>query len=374
MSDPAVIGFRPTPDQYAWTFGGAPRSPGSSPRRSWRYSPRTVSAAGCAARPTWSRRSASSPTSTRRPARSLSKARSRATPSPCISSPSSRRDWGASTTVPFFGALTGTHATALLHDPLPEIDLDVALDRAQGTCRFTARHGDFAVDLPLNPMHGTVGVAPANLEVRSALVPDAFGGNMDTPEMRAGVTCYLGVNVEGALFSLGDGHARQGEGETCGVAVETAMNTVLAVDLIKGRPCPWPRLESDTHIMSAGSARPLEDAFRIAQHDLVRWIAADYGLDVLDAYQLVTQAVESPLANVCDPNYTSVAKMAKRYLPTADAMDSAHSQPPRPHRTAFLITDHVARCRETPWHASRSGRRPRRPRARRPRWRPAHPG
>jgi len=57
-------------------------------------------------------------------------------------------------------------------------------------------------------MHGTVGVAPANLEVRSALVPDAFGGNMDTPEMRAGVTCYLGVNVEGALLSLGDGHAR----------------------------------------------------------------------------------------------------------------------------------------------------------------------
>jgi acetamidase/formamidase len=156
-------------------------------------------------------------------------------------------------------------------------------------------------------------------------VPDAFGGNMDTPEMRAGVTCYLGVNVEGALFSLGDGHARQGEGETCGVAVETAMNTVLAVDLIKGRPCPWPRLESDTHIMSAGSARPLEDAFRIAQHDMVQWIAADYGLDVLDAYQLVTQAVESPLANVCDPNYTSVAKMPKRYLPAVDVMDSAHT-------------------------------------------------
>ena len=65
-------------------------------------------------------------------------------------------------------------------------------DRDKGTCRFTARHGDFTVDLPMNPMHGTVGVAPANLEVRSALVPDAFGGNMDTPEMRAGVTCYLG--------------------------------------------------------------------------------------------------------------------------------------------------------------------------------------
>ena len=236
------------------------------------------------------------------------------------------RDWGASTTVPFFGALTGTHATALLHDPLPELIWMWHFDRSAGTCRFTARHSDFAVDLPLNPMHGTVGVAPANLEVRSALVPDAFGGNMDTPEMRAGVTCYLGVNVAGALFSLGDGHARQGEGETCGVAVETAMNTVLAVDLVKGRPCAWPRLESASHIMSAGSARPLEDAFRIAQLDLVQWLGSDYGLDPLDAYQLVTQAVESPLANVCDPNYTSVAKIAKDYLPAACAMNGAHAR------------------------------------------------
>jgi acetamidase/formamidase len=236
------------------------------------------------------------------------------------------RDWGASTTVPFFGALTGTHATALLHDPLPELIWMWHFDRGAGTCRFTARHSDFAVDLPLNPMHGTVGVAPANLEVRSALVPDAFGGNMDTPEMRAGVTCYLGVNVAGALFSLGDGHARQGEGETCGVAVETAMNTVLAVDLVKGRPCAWPRLESASHIMSAGSARPLEDAFRIAQLDLVQWLGSDYGLDPLDAYQLVTQAVESPLANVCDPNYTSVAKIAKDYLPAAGPMNGAHAR------------------------------------------------
>jgi acetamidase/formamidase len=228
--------------------------------------------------------------------------------------------------VPLFGALSATHATALLHEPLPELVWMWQFDRARGTCRFTARKGDYTVDLPMNPMHGTVGVAPANLEVRSALVPDAFGGNMDTPEMRAGVTCYLGVNVEGALFSLGDGHARQGEGETCGVAVECAMNTVLAVDLIKGRQCAWPRLESDTHIMTAGSARPLEDAFRIAQLDLVQWLGTDYGLDPLDAYQLITQAVESPLANVCDPNYTSVAKMKKQYLPPAPAMDGAHAR------------------------------------------------
>ncbi|MGH3237337.1 MAG: acetamidase/formamidase family protein, partial [Streptosporangiaceae bacterium] len=236
------------------------------------------------------------------------------------------RPWAASTTVPLFGALTGTHLTALLQDPLPEVVWLWQLDAAARTCRFSARRGSFEVDLPMDPMHGTVGVAPANFEVRSALVPDAFGGNMDTPEMRAGVTCYLGVNVEGALLSLSDGHARQGEGETCGVAVECAMNTVLVVDLVKGVPCPWPRLESDTHIMSAGSARPLEDAFRIAQHDMVTWVAELCGLDPLDAYQLVTQAVESPLANVCDTNYTSIAKMAKGYLAPGAAMDGAHAR------------------------------------------------
>jgi acetamidase/formamidase len=234
------------------------------------------------------------------------------------------RDWAASTTVPLFGALTGTSHTAMLQPPLPEIVWIWALDRERHVCTFQARDSDVRVELPMDPMHGTVGVAPANLEVRSALVPDAHGGNLDTPEMRVGVTAYFGVNVEGALFSLGDGHARQGEGETCGVAVETAMNTVIIVDLIKGLSTPWPRLESDTHIMSTGSARPLEDAFRIAQLDLVQWTARDFGLSVLDAYQLLSQGVESPLANVCDTNYTSIAKMRKDWLPADGGAGDAH--------------------------------------------------
>lgn len=171
-----------------------------------------------------------------------------------------------------------------------------------------------------------MGVAPVGFEVRSSLVPGAHGGNLDTPEMRAGVTCYLGVNVPGALFSLGDGHARQGEGETCGVAVECAMNTVILVDVVKDRRTPWPRLESDSHIMSAGSARPLEDAFRIAQHDLITWVADRCGLSTLDSYQLVSQIVESPLANVCDANYTSVAKVRKAWLPPAEQDDDVHQR------------------------------------------------
>ncbi|MFF8618416.1 acetamidase/formamidase family protein [Streptomyces sp. NPDC015350] len=234
------------------------------------------------------------------------------------------RDWAASTTVPLFGALTSTHTTASLQPPLPEVVWMWQLDRARRTCLFSARDSDVQVELPMDPMHGTVGVAPANLEVRSALVPDAHGGNMDTPEMRAGVTCYLGVNVEGALLSLGDGHARQGEGETCGVAVECAMNTVVLVELLKGVTTPWPRIESDIHLMSTGSARPLEDAFRISQLDLVQWLARDYGLSELDAYQLVSQAGEAPLANVCDTNYTCVAKIRKEWLPAGDPHRGLH--------------------------------------------------
>ncbi len=236
------------------------------------------------------------------------------------------RDWGASTLVPLFGALTSTRQTPTLQDPLPELVWIYEVDRTRRTVTYRAAAGDFTVELPLDPMHGTVGVAPANLESRLSLVPDAHGGNMDTPEMRAGVTCYLGVNVEGALFSLGDGHARQGEGETCGVAVEAAMDTVIAIDLIKGAATPWPRIETDDHIMTTGSARPLEDAFRIAHSEMVGWLCQDFGFEKLDAYQLLTQVSESPVGNVCDPNYTFLAKVAKRWLPRVDPYGSMHAR------------------------------------------------
>ena len=237
------------------------------------------------------------------------------------------RDVGWSSTFPHFGALTSTHATATLQPPLDERVWRYPIDLDAGTVRYTARTSDYAVDLPLEPMLGTVGVAPAASEARATVVPDVHGGNMDTPELRSGVTPYLGVNVEGALFALGDGHARQGDGEASGVAVETAMYTVLIVDLIKGLPpTPMPRIESDTAISSVGSSRPLEDAYRMSQADLVAWVGDLTGLDVLDAYQLVAQAGRALVANVCDPNYTMLAQLPKPYLRGADAYGGAHSR------------------------------------------------
>jgi len=327
VSDPRVVSFRPQPGQYAWTFGGAAPVARIRPPAILEVFTEDAFAGRVRSERDLVTEVCEFPyVNPQTGPFYIDGAEPGDTVAVHFISIEPARDWGASTTIPLFGALTGTHLTALLNDPLPELVWIYQLDAAARTCRFTARHGEFAVDLPMDPMHGTVGVAPAMLEVRSALVPGAFGGNMDTPEMRAGATCYLGVNVEGALLSLGDGHARQGEGETCGVAVECAMNTVLAVDLIKGAACPWPRLESDEYLMSAGSARPLEDAFRIAQLDMVHWLAAEYGFDQLDAYQLITQVIEAPLANVCDPNYTSLAKMPKRYLPASDAMGGAHAR------------------------------------------------
>src|SRR4051812_224561 len=225
------------------------------------------------------------------------------------------RDWAVSTTVPLFGALTSTKFTPTLQPPLPERTWLYDVDREAGEVIYHALDSDFSTRLPLAPFLGTIGVAPAAQEVRNVLVPEAFGGNMDTPHARAGTTIYLGVNVEGALFSIGDGHYTMGEGEVCGVAVEGAMETVLTVDLVKGVYCQWPRLEDEDSIMVAGSYRPLEDAFRIAHTQLIEWISAETGLSIMDTYQLVTQASRSPIANVVDANYTIVARMPKRYLP-----------------------------------------------------------
>ncbi|MBC3760986.1 acetamidase/formamidase family protein [Quadrisphaera oryzae] len=231
------------------------------------------------------------------------------------------RDTAVSSLVPFFGGLTGTDTTALLTPPLPERTWVYHLDSARRTLAVELTSGGFSAELPLEPMLGTVGVAPAAGEVRTSLVPGVFGGNLDTPQMRAGTTCYLRVNVDGALFSLGDGHYRQGEGETCGTAVEGAMTTTLVVDLVKAGELgstsapATPRLEDDDHWMTVGTGRPLEDAWRASQVEMVRWLRELFGLDDLDAYQLLSQVGLAPLANVVDPAYAALAKVPKALLP-----------------------------------------------------------
>jgi acetamidase/formamidase len=321
-----VLEFRPEREQYAWTFGGvapvATVKPGTL-LRLW-----TEDAFAGNLRSTSDRASTSLTMPDVNPQTGpfyVQGARPGDTLALHFVSIEPARNWAASSTIPFFGGLTSTDRTATLQEPLPERTWIYHLDSTRRTVAVELDSGGFSVELPIDPMHGTVGVAPPAREVRSSLVPDTFGGNMDTPEMRAGVTCFLGVNVEGALFSIGDGHYRQGEGESCGTAVEGAMNTSLLVELISGGAPPWPRLESDTELMTVGSARPLEDAWRASQVDMINWLAELLKIDRLDAYQLVTQIALCPLANVCDANYSVLTKVAKALLPPASAFGGMHA-------------------------------------------------
>ena len=311
-----IVEFIPTPDQYVWTFGGAEPvmevAPGTA-LRLW-----TEDAfAGRVTSPS------DKPSQVLNPKELnpqtgpfyVTGAQPGDTLALHVVSLEPARDWAASTTIPLFGALTGTDRTAGLQAPLPELTWIYRVDTAASTATFTAHESDFSLEVPLAPMLGTVGVAPALREVRTTLVPDYFGGNMDTPELRAGTTVYLGVNVDGAVFSVGDGHYRQGEGETCGTALEGAMNVTLIVDLIKGHAPAWPRLEHDDALLTVGSARPLEDAWRCSQVEMVRWLRELYGLGPMDAYQLCSQLCLSPLANVVDVNYSAVTKIHKALLP-----------------------------------------------------------
>lgn len=215
-----------------------------------------------------------------------------------------------------FGGLATDSRVRLLNDPIPARRYVWRLDHERMTGRTElpdSRMGSIEIDL--QPMLGRVAVAPRGEEAFSGLWPGDFGGNMDAPEVREGTTVYLPIFHDGAYFYFGDGHARQGMGEVAGTGLETSMDVILKIDVIKGKTIDWPRLEDDEYIMVAGSARPLIDAFRLAHVELIEWLVEDYGFGKWDAYALLGQVGESTVANIVDPIYTVVAKFPKRYLP-----------------------------------------------------------
>lgn len=174
---------------------------------------------------------------------------------------------GTTCIIPEFGGLVGTGATALLNPPLPERVKKLHVDRNG------VRWND-NITLPYEPFIGTIGVSP-EIEAISSLQPDYHGGNMDLPDVAPGAILYLPVHTAGGLLYVGDCHATQGDGELSGVAVEQRATVTLQIDLIKNWSFGWPRLETQDLIMAIGSARPLEDAARIAYRELTRWMAAD---------------------------------------------------------------------------------------------------
>ena len=222
------------------------------------------------------------------------------------------RDYAVSALIPEFGGLCSTVFTRTLNPPLPpRVMLHPIRD---GEITFSE---DLAIPpIPFQPFYGTMGTAP-ELEAISSLAPGVHGGNMDAADICPGNTAFFPVNVDGALLYVGDGHGAQGDAEVCGVAAEIPTRGVLSVDLIKGNVIGSPRVESEDYIMTVGSARPMEDAARIAFYELVMWLESEYGIERLTAYQLCSQIARVRLANMVDILYSVVAKFPKRYLPAA---------------------------------------------------------
>ena len=220
------------------------------------------------------------------------------------------RDYGVSALIPEFGGLCSTVFTRTLNPPLPP---RVMLHPIHDDEITFSEQLDIP-SIPCEPFYGTIGTAP-ELEAISSLAPGFHGGNMDAADVCPGNTVFLPVHVPGALLYVGDGHAAQGDAEVCGVAVEVPTRGTMTAELIKGLAIGTPRVESSDYIMAVGSARPMEDAARIAFYELVIWLEADYGIERLMAYQLCSQVARVRLANMVDILYSIVAKFPKRYLP-----------------------------------------------------------
>ena len=219
--------------------------------------------------------------------------------------------------------LTGQVVAAHVVDPSfaaelpPQEDVDWwALDLERRTARLQHPPAGLEAlgELPFDPMLGCFGVAPARGEAISTATSGPHGGNMDYRGFRQGVTVYLPVFVEGALFHVGDGHALQGDGEIVGTGVEVSMDVEFTVDVVKGKRISWPRAEDDEFVMAVGNARPLDQAVQHATTELMRLLAEDYGLDLRASSALLGQCIRYDVGNVYDPAYTVVAKVAKDLL------------------------------------------------------------
>lgn len=194
-------------------------------------------------------------------------------------------------------------------------DADWKLDRNNGFASLekpTAMMKNYRVAMA--PMLGCVGVAPQGGNRYRSGYLDSFGGNMDYNQLREGVTVYLPVYVPGALLFVGDGHAVQGAGELTGNALETSMDIEFTVNFVTGGAPPNPRMENNEFLMASGIAGSLDDAFRAATTNLVRWLEKIYKLNAAEVSSLVSTAVVYDVAEVVDPQIHIVAKIPKSAL------------------------------------------------------------
>jgi acetamidase/formamidase len=166
--------------------------------------------------------------------------------------------------------------------------------------------------VPLKPFFGSIGVAPPVLSGRvSSGPPGAHVGNLDIKEVGADSIVYLPVHVPGALLSIGDGHAAQGDGEVTGTAIETSLSTTLEIVLHKRKPLRYARIETPTHMITIGLDVDLDEAARIATREMIDYLVAEKGLTRDDAYVLCSAAVDLRVSQTVDGTKGIHAMLAK---------------------------------------------------------------
>jgi amidase len=153
------------------------------------------------------------------------------------------------------------------------------------------------VELPLKPMIGTFGVAPAGEGV-SCLFPGDHGSNMDIKDVCAGSTVYLPVFVPGALLALGDAKATIGDGELGAAGLESDILATLRLDVVKGSPLPRPMIETQGEIMTCGTGKTMEEALKVAVRDMVGYLSRKLNLAEPEAYNLVSLVGDARPGNV----------------------------------------------------------------------------
>jgi acetamidase/formamidase len=199
-------------------------------------------------------------------------------------------DWGFTYVAPLKGALP---------DDFDEMHLmHIPLDRERMTGRLP-----WGLELPLKPFFGVMAVAPpAAWGALSTLPPRRNGGNLDNKELVAGTTLYLPIHVDGALFSVGDGHGVQGDGEVCVTAIETGLIGTFELHLREDMRLTWPMAETPTHIMTMAFDPDLDQCVVIALRDMIDLIVARTGISKPEAYALCSLAADLRITQVVNGN------------------------------------------------------------------------
>lgn len=189
-----------------------------------------------------------------------------------------RQDWGWNMIRPLAGTLPDDFQTGRV--------VTIPLNHDTMTARM-----QWGLELPLKPFFGVMGVAPPpNWGRISTIQPRAHGGNIDNKELVAGTTLYLPVFNEGAMFSCGDGHGAQGDGEVCVTAIETALEGTFQLSLRDDFSIQFPRAETPTHLITMGMHEDLDRCVEMALRDMITWIVHRTGLRPEDAYMLCSLA------------------------------------------------------------------------------------